>query len=77
MNKPTIEELQKIGFTRHNVYYHDQFTTTVMKNGCLQVDFTIDNKGKETVHSFLDEVNDAMPLNYEELKTLNNILNNK
>lgn len=75
----TIEDLTEysikfLGFKLVKKYEHDQFFTNRYKKGCLEVEFTYDDKDLISLDVTIDEVI-GLPINKNELKTLDNILN--
>lgn len=75
----TIEDLTEysikfLGFELVKEYEHDQFFTNRYKKGCLVVEFTYDGGKLVSIDVTIDEVI-GLPIDKNELKTLDKILN--
>jgi len=75
----TIEDLTEysikfLGFKLIKEYKHDQYFTNRYKKGCLEVEFTYDDKDLVSLDVTIYEVI-GLPINKNKLKTLDNILN--
>lgn len=72
----TETQVELLGFEFIKSYNHDEWWTRRFKKGIIQIEFTYNNSDDsiETIDITIDEVV-GMPINLEDLKTLDNILN--
>lgn len=65
--------LQEIGFKRTDSYKHDHYHTNRYKLGCLEVEFTYENKQLLTCDLTISELN-CMPISFNQIKQIAELL---
>jgi hypothetical protein len=74
-NSEMENTIQELGFKFVKQYKHGEFITNRYKKGFLEVEFTYNSDNTlRTLDITIDEVN-FLPVNVEELKILDSILN--
>jgi len=74
MVKLTEYSIKYLGFELVKEYEHDHFFTNRYKKGALEVEFTYDESKLITTDLTIKETN-CLPIDTEELKQLDKILN--